>query len=164
MLATTLTVADHSAWELTARAAGMVDVDATAIVQFAFFIALVLVLPKLIFEPLLARFDLREARTEGARRDAKTMLKEAEEKQQAYEEATAKEKQRALAERAAARADAQKKAAAMVASVRAETNERIDQGIATMRAEAAKAKETLDAEAAQLADVIATKLMEGQRS
>ena len=162
MLATILTVADHSAWELTARAAGMVDVDATAIVQFAFFIALVLVLPKLIFEPLLARFDLREARTEGARRDAKTMLKEAEEKQQAYEEATAKEKQRALAERAAARR--RPKAAAMIASVRSETNERIDQGIATMRAEAAKAKETLDAEAAQLADVIATKLMEGQRS
>ena len=33
-----------------------------------------------------------------------------------------------------------------------------------MRGEAAKAKESLDAEAAELADLIANKLMEGQRS
>ncbi|HAN31372.1 MAG TPA: H(+)-transporting ATPase [Myxococcales bacterium] len=164
MLATTITVANHSAWELSARVAGLVDVDATALVQFAFFIALVLVLPKLIFEPLLARFDLRESRTEGARQEAKAMLKEAQAKESAYESATAKEKQRALAERAAARADAQKKAAALIASVRAETNDRIDAGIVAMRGEAAKAKESLDAEAAELADLIANKLMEGQRS
>lgn len=157
---------DHAlvqqAWELPTKAAGLVDVDATAIVQFGFFIALVLVLPRLVFEPLLQRFEQREARTEGARTEARVMLKEADEQVAVYEKAMAEEKQRALAERAAARNGAQREANALIAKVRAETNAKIDAGITSLRSEGDKARDAIEAEAAQIAGMITNKIVGGQ--
>ncbi|MCO4761422.1 MAG: ATP synthase F0 subunit B [Myxococcales bacterium] len=151
-----------AAWDLPTMSAGLVDVDATAIVQFGFFIALVLVLPKLVFEPLLSRFEQREARTDGARADARRMLKEADAQVAVYEKAMADEKQTALAERAAARNAAQKEANALIAKVRAETNSKIDAGIAALRGEADKARGAIEAEAGQIAALITAKIVGGQ--
>ena len=154
-------VLDH-AWELPVAAAGLVDIDATAIVQFGFFIALVLVLPKLIFDPLLARLEQRDARTDGARAEAKSLLKEADEQVVVYERAMAQQKQQALAERAVARNAAQREANELLAKVRAETNRKIEAGIAAMRSEADKARGAIEAEAAQIAGMITAKIVEGQ--
>lgn len=162
MFATISIAALDQAWELPTAAAGLVDVDATAIVQFGFFIALVLVLPKLVFEPLLARFEQREARTEGARADARRMLKEADEQVAVYEKAMTDEKQRALAERAAARNAAQREANELISKIRAETNAKIDAGIATLRAEGDKARAAVEGEANQIAALITAKIVGGQ--
>ncbi len=162
MFATLSTALQDRAWELPVAAAGLVDVDATAIVQFAFFLALILVLPKLVFEPLLARFEQRDARTEGARAEAKRMLKEADEQVAVYEKAMSQEKQRALAERATARNAAQKEASTLVSQVRTETNARIDAGISALRVEADKARTAIEAEAEQIAALITDKIVEGQ--
>ena len=96
--------------ELAINSAGLVDLDVTFFIQFFFFLALVVTLPKLIFNPLLERFTHRQDRTEGARSQAKAMLRDADKQIFVYEEATSKQKQKALAERAAARADAQQQA------------------------------------------------------
>lgn len=145
-----------------AHAAGLVDVDATAIAQFAFFLTLVLVLPKLIFEPLLKRFDQRSARTDGARAEARRMLKEADEQVVVFERAMADEKQRAMAERAAARMQAVRETNDAIAKVRRETNARIDAGIDALRAQGDAARAELDTEAKAIASMIVGKIIEGR--
>jgi F-type H+-transporting ATPase subunit b len=147
-----------------AHGAGLVDVDVTALVQSLFFLLLVFTLPKLIFEPMLKRFDQREARTEGARAEARRMLKESDEQVQVFEKAMADEKTRARAERAAARMQAQREANETVAKVRRETNERIDAGIAALSAEAAKAQAELDVEAKAISALIVQKILAGRAS
>lgn len=162
--ASALERADQGALLLLERAhsAGLVDVDVTAIVQFLFFLTLVLVLPKLIFEPLLKRFDQRSARTEGARAEARRMLKEADEQVVVFERAMADEKQRAMAERAAARMQAQRETNDTIVKVRNETNARIDSGIEALRAQGDAARAEIDAEAKAIAGMIVTKIIEGR--
>lgn len=150
-----------SAAQNIAVRAGMVDLDVTFFVQTGFFIALVLILPGLIFKPLLARIEQREARTSGARTDARRMLKEADEQVHVYEKATSEEKQKALAERAAARDDAKQKADKLIDDVRERTEARIAEGIAAMRADADAARGGIEDEARNLAGVIADKILSG---
>jgi F0F1-type ATP synthase membrane subunit b/b' len=140
--------------------AGMVDLDVTFFVQTGFFFALVLVLPGLIFKPLLARIEQREARTSGARSDARRMLKEADEQVHIYERATSEEKQKALAERAAARNDAKQKAGKLVEDVREATEARIAEGITAMRADADAARGGIEEEARKLGALIAAKILD----
>ncbi|MEO2193247.1 MAG: hypothetical protein ABGY24_12430, partial [bacterium] len=59
--------------------------------------------PRLISNPLLERSPNPQDRTEGARHQAKAMQRDADEQIVVYEAATSKQKQKALAERAAAR-------------------------------------------------------------
>lgn len=156
-----LAAAIPHAGELVINSAGLVDLDVTFFVQFALFLALVFTLPRLIFTPLLERFSHRQERTEGARSQAKAMLKDADKQVFVYEEATAKQKQRALAERAAARADAQSQAAELVENVKKKTHLRITQGIATLVQAEAAAKAEIDKEAAAISLLIADKIVEG---
>lgn len=154
------TAAMHAS-ELSITTAGLVDVDLTAFIQLGLFLALVLTLPGLIFKPLLARFEQRVAKTEGARSEARSMLRDADAQVVVYEEATAKQKQKALAERAAARADAQEQAAELVEKVKKETNFRITQGISTLFAAEAHAKREIEKDAAAISVMIADKIVEG---
>ena len=148
-------LADHVA------RAGLIDLDGTIFVQFGFFALLVLVLPSLIFNPMLARIEQREARTDGARADAKAMRHLADDQVAHYETAIAAEKRKALHERAETRAATMKMAASLVATARTETAERIDQGLAAQRAQADVARTQLAGDAEGLARQIATKLVEG---
>lgn len=145
-----------------AVAAGLVDVDATAIVQFVFFLVLVLVLPKLVFGPLMERFEQRDARTEGARAEARRMLKEADEQVAVFERAMSDEKQRAMAERQAARMQAQREANELVSRVRAETMAKIDAGIAKLQAQAQTANAELEAESKAISALIVGKILGGK--
>ncbi|GEM_PF-2050743 len=146
--------------EIVARA-GMVDLDVTFFVQTVFFLLLVLILPRLIFEPLLKRFEQRDARTSGARTDARRMLKEADEQVHVYQKATSDEKQKALAERAAARDDAKHQADEMVKKVRMQTVQAVAIGVAALRKEADKARTDIDHEAAAISVMISTKILGG---
>lgn len=145
-----------------AVSAGLVDVDATAIVQFVFFLVLVLVLPKLVFGPLMERFEQRDARTEGARAEARRMLKEADEQVAVFERAMSDEKQRAMAERQAARMQAQREANELVNRVRTETTGRIDAGIAALQAQAQRANAELEAESKAISALIVGKILGGK--
>lgn len=141
--------------------AGLVDLDVTIAFQAFFFLLLVIVLPKLVFKPLVARIEEREARTEGARAEAKRVRHEADEQVTQYETRTAQAKRDALDERAKVRADAQRKATAVVAEAREQSAARIDAGLQSQRAQAAQARTQLNTEAAALSAQIARKLVEG---
>ena len=50
--------------------AGLIDLDITVFFQLAVFLTLLVILNKLAFQPLLALFEERRKRTEGARNEA----------------------------------------------------------------------------------------------
>lgn len=138
--------------------AGLIDLDGTVFVQGAFFLLLVIVLPRIIFRPMLERIEAREARTDGARAEAKLMRHAADEQVAAYERATAEEKRRALAERSETRSATQRMAADLVATARRETTSRIDRGLAAQRAHADAVRKELATEAEAISGLIADKL------
>lgn len=144
-----------------AHKAGLIDLDVTVFIQGGLFLGLVLLLPRIIFRPMLERIEQREARTEGARAEAKAMRHAADEQVTAYDQATAAEKRRALDERAEVRLATQHKAEALIAQARAATAARIDAGLASQRQQAADARKQLAAEAETLGVLIADKLAEG---
>jgi F-type H+-transporting ATPase subunit b len=149
----------HGLAQAVARA-GLIDLDGTVVFQSAFFIILMLVLPKLVFQPMLARIDQREARTDGARAEAKAMRHAADEQIAAYDKATSQEKRRALEERARTRANAEQQATGLITQARAETAARIDAGIAEQKRQVAAARSELQAEATTLGRQIADKIAE----
>lgn len=159
-----LPIADGASWADAAQAvqrAGLVDLDFTVIVQAVLFFTLLLVLPGLVLKPLVARFDQRDARTEGARHEAKALRKEADDQVASYEHATQEQRKKAMAERAETRAATQRQADALVSQARAETHARIEAGLAEQRQAMKKAQAELDAAAAPLATSIADKLVRG---
>lgn len=141
--------------------AGLVDLDITLAFQAVFFLVLLIALPPLAFKPLVERMQERDARTEGARAQAKQVRHDADVKVQEYETRTAQAKRQALDERAQVRADAQRKAAELINGARAQTAARIDAGLAAQRQAADVARTQLRTDAATLAGQIAHKLVEG---
>ncbi len=146
--------------EFVARA-GLIDLDVTIISQAAFFFLLLLVLPGLVFKPFLARFDQREARTEGARNEAKHLRKQADDEVARYEVAAAERRKAAMHERAETRDHARKEADQLVSTARGESISRLDKVFADQRAAAQTARQSLQGEAQQIAASIADKLAQG---
>lgn len=148
---------------LTASAAvqraGLVDVDITIVIQAVFFIILLVVLPNLIFKPMLERMDQREARTEGAREAAKKMRKSADEEGVKFETAIAETRKQALAERAAQRSAAQRQAGEQLAAAKAAAAADIDSQIAAQRSAAEEAKKQLAVDARSIAVQIADRIV-----
>ena len=139
--------------------AGLIDLDATIITQSVFFFALLLILPRLVYKPLLARFDQREARTDGARAEAKVLRHQADAEVARYETAVASQRRDALSERADTRGRTQKQADETIAAARAETAARISAGVAAQRKAADEARAELATEARSLGAAIADKLV-----
>jgi F-type H+-transporting ATPase subunit b len=158
-----LAVVPLAAPELAARLqqAALIDLDITIVTQGIFFFLLVLVLPRLIFRPMLERIEQREFRTEGARADARAMRHAADEEAALFDQAMTAEKRKALAERAEVRQSTQRKAEELVATARTQTAARIDQGLTRQRAEAVRHREVLSQDAALIARQVADKIAEG---
>lgn len=153
-------VSHQPAGELAAFAqrAELIDVDVTLVFQSIFFFTLIFVLPKLIFQPMLGRIEQREARTEGARAEAKAMRHAADDRVATYDAATADEKRRALDERAQIRTATQKNAADLIAKARAQSAQRLETNLAQQKTTADAARVDLRAEAHKIAQNIADKL------
>lgn len=66
-------------------AAVRVDLDRTVVLAFVLFIALVVVLKPLLFDPVLRVFELREQRTDGVKAEAREMQERAGELLRKYE-------------------------------------------------------------------------------
>ncbi|MSQ83270.1 MAG: hypothetical protein EXR77_10330 [Myxococcales bacterium] len=151
-----------ASWALTAVArAGLIDLDATIITQAVFFLTLLLLLPSMVYRPLLQRFDQREERTEGARATAKALRKQARDEVARYDDAVASQRRDALIERAETRALAQKSADELIAQARKETADHIAHGIAEQRQFAVSARQELFADASTIGAEIAAKLSGG---
>lgn len=152
--------ADHAISAAAAvQRAGLVDVDITIVIQAVFFIVLLVVLPNLIFKPMLARIDQREARTDGARDEAKKMRKAADEEGAKFEAAIAETRKQALAERASQRSAAQRKAAETLTAAKAAAAADIDRQIAQQRSAADVARKQLEVDARSIAAQIADRIV-----
>lgn len=156
-----LDFAPAAAAHSTLARAGLIDLDATIISQGLFFAVLLLVLPSMVYKPLLARFDQREARTDGARAQAKALRRQADDEVTRYEAAVANQRRDALTERAETRSHTQQQADQMLETARAETVARINAGIAAQRQAADETRKALSQEAASLGTAIADKLVRG---
>ena len=103
------------------------------------FIALMLVLDRLLFRPLLDFMDKRREKIDGAKLRRRTALREREEELQHREEEHAAAKKQAMQDAAAALEDTRQEFAEKAAGRKAENERRIE----ALRGELAKESETI---------------------
>ena len=147
---------------LLSSAAGGVEVDVNftlVLMQLGVVTVLMLVLKPVLFEPLLALFEEREKRIEGARLEARKMDDQAAEMLRKYEGEIEKVTRIAGEERDKVRAEAQKLEAQVLAEARAAAAELLERGREEIAKERAAAVATLgEGEAALTRDIASTVL------
>jgi F-type H+-transporting ATPase subunit b len=137
----------------------LIDIDATAIVQFALFLVLMFVANKLMFQPYLALRERRKAGIEGARAEAERMTAQADAKLADYEKQLAVARNRANEEGRKVRAEAVAHEREVTDKARATAQQAIDEAQAKMRAETESARAQLMPQADAIAKQIASKLL-----
>ncbi len=145
--------------DLVSRA-GLIDLDVTVFYYAALFVILLLVLPSLVFKPMLERMEKRDERTSGARQEAQLIRKSADAEAEQFDKHVTEEKRRAQDERAKIREETQHKADDLVAQARRDTQARIEAGLVAQHAQAAQARTALEGDAREIAGAIAQKLVQ----
>lgn len=140
--------------------AGLIDVDVTVFYYAGLFLILLLVLPSLVFKPMLERMENREERTAGARAEAVLIRKSADAEAEQFDKHVADEKRNALEERAKLREQTQAQADELLTTARRETQARIEQGLAAQHTAAEEARRALESDAREIAGAIAQKLVQ----
>lgn len=137
----------------------ILDVDATLLVYVVVFFVLFFVLRALVFRPMMALFDAREAAIDGAKKEARGLEKEAEQKLAAFEDEMAKVRVEVGAEREKMKAEARRSETKLLDKVRQETEITLSEADAQMSAEAARIREEIAIATPALAKSIAEKLL-----
>ena len=140
--------------------AGLIDLDVTVFYYAGLFVILLLVLPGLVFKPMLERMEKREERTAGARAEAVLIRKSADAEAEQFDKHVADEKRKALEERAKLREQTQHSADQLLATARRETQERIEAGLTAQHAAAVEARKAIESDAREIANAIAQKLVQ----
>ncbi len=150
---------DHSS--LTTLAAGhpIIDIDLTAVVQFALFLILMWVTNKLMFQPYLALRERRKAGIDGARAEADRMTATADAKLADYEKSLAVARDRANEEGRKVRAEAAAHEKSVTDASRTEATKSLEAAASTMRAETDAARLQLLPQANALARQLASRLL-----
>lgn len=120
----------------------IIDIDATAFIQFGIFVVMALIATKLLFKPYLKMREERDAGMDGARKDAANLSAEADAKLADYEEKLANARARAQEERRKMRDEAadhlqditDKARAASIAAIEA-ANKKVASEMESARAE-----------------------------
>jgi len=137
----------------------LIDIDATAIVQFALFLILMFVANKLMFQPYLALRERRKAGIDGARAEAERMTAQADAKLADYEKQLGVARNRANEEGRKVRAEAVTHEREVTDKARATAQTAIDEAQAKMRGETEAARGQLMPQADAIAKQIASKLL-----
>lgn len=136
-----------------------VDVDLTFAVQLVLFVAFTLILKPVLLDPMLHLFEERERRIDGAKLLARKTDEKSAEALGKYEDAMGKARATANAEREKIRAEGVKKEQEILGAVRAATAKAIEDGKNAVHAEAARARATLQADAAAMARDVASRVL-----
>lgn len=136
-------------------AAVRVDFDATVIYAALLFVALMLVLNRVLFTPLLRVFELREQRTQGARAEARELQEQAGKLLRRVEREVERVQRVAAAERDRLRTETAQLEATILDEARAAANRIVEEGRARVAAELGEISRDLDARSGQLAREIA---------
>ncbi len=137
----------------------VIDLDASFFVQLGIFFAAFFILRSLVFKPVLALFDAREAATTGAKLDAQRMEDDAAQKRAHFEGELRKVRATASEDREQLRGEAQKLARELTEKARFEANAAQKSAKARLDQEAAGVRERAMREVPELARQIAGKLL-----
>lgn len=137
----------------------LIDLDLTAVLQFALFLVVLWLTRKFLFLPYLALRERRKAGIEGAREEATRMTAQADARLADYEKQLAVARDRAGEEGRKIRAEAANHEREVTDRARATAQKTIDAAQATMRAQTEQARAQLMPQAAALAKAISSKLL-----
>lgn len=150
---------DQTVSTIAAGGHPLIDIDATAFVQFALFLLLMFVANKLMFQPYLALRERRKAGIEGARAEAERMTAQADAKLADYEKQLAVARSRANEEARKVRSEAITHEREVTDKARTETQTAIDEAQAKMRSQTESARAQLMPQADAIARQLASKLL-----
>ena len=137
----------------------LIDIDWTAIVQFALFLALFALANRFLFQPYLQLRERRRAGIEGAREEADRMTAEADAKLASYEKEMAMARERAGEEGRKIRLEGIAHEREVTNAARAQAQAAINEAQATMRRETEAARGQLMPQAEALSRAISSKLL-----
>lgn len=137
----------------------MIDLDGSLLIQLAIFFVAFELLRRLVFRPMIALFDAREAAIDGAKREARSLETEAEEKLKAFETEMKKVRAEAAADRDSIRQDAQRLERELLAKARVEADGMLGDATAKMQSDAAAIRADMKKTVPALAGQIAEKLL-----
>ena len=137
----------------------LIDIDLTVVIQFIIFLALLILLSKLVFKPFLEILKERNENIEGAREKATVLDAEADEKLESYEEQIKAARKEAAAVRGQFREDGEVKASEILNGARAKTDAKITAARKKTAQSVKTAGEALQKQADQVAKSIASKLL-----
>lgn len=137
----------------------MIDLDGTFFVQIGIFFVAFLVLRGLVFSPVMALFDARDAAIGGARQAARDMEHEAEQSRAKLENDLKAVRQAANAERENVRTEAQRLAREQTERARADAEQLLTDARVKLDHEGAQVRTQMKSLVPALASQIASKLL-----
>lgn len=137
----------------------LIDIDLTAVVQFALFLLIYFIANKFLFQPYLQLRERRKAGIDGARAEADRMTAEADAKLADYQKQLSVARDRASEEGRKVRAEAAAHDKEVTDKARASAQKSIDEAQAKMRSETEAARAQLLPQADALAKAMASKLL-----
>ena len=137
----------------------IIDLDATFFVQLVVFGVAFFVLRALVFKPLIAVFEAREAAIDGAKAEARKLSEEAVEAGATFEEELRKVRIAAGAKRDELRADGRRLEQSILEAVAAETQQQMREAAEQLDREAEKLRGHIHKSVPELGAQIASKLL-----
>ncbi|MGN6105844.1 MAG: F0F1 ATP synthase subunit B family protein [Kofleriaceae bacterium] len=137
----------------------LIDIDLTAVIQFALFVVFALITNKLLFQPYLALRERRKAGIDGARAEAEQMTAQADAKLGDFERQLAIARERAGDEGRKVRLEAATHELEVTDQARASAQAAIDEAQAKMRAHTDAARAQVLPQAEAIARSISSKLL-----
>lgn len=137
----------------------IIDLDVTFFVQIALFFIAFLFLRSLIFKPMLALFEEREASIDGAKAEARRMEEDASEKGEVFDSAMRKIRLEAGEQREKLRGEGRRLESELLEEVRTETQTTLASAEADLATAAAKVRGEMEREIPSIARTIAQTLL-----
>ncbi len=138
----------------------LIDLDGKVIAQAILFFIVLIILKKLVFDPMIALFELREERIDGARLEAKQLQRDADEAGETFDEKMRSTRLKAGDEREILRAEGQQREAEIISAVREETQKQLREALDELEEEAFELRQELRNQTPELARRIATQLLQ----
>jgi len=137
----------------------VVDFDKSVLVTMAVFIVVMLVLKPTLYDPMLKLFAEREERTEKTRQNARKIDDESAQALAKYEDAMAKARAAAGADREKLRGEALRTENEILAKVRATTTRSLDEGRKRAQGDVAAVRATLAEQSKDLGRELAGRVL-----
>lgn len=141
------------------QAPPVIDLDGTALIQFALFVVMYFVLKRLLFEPFLAMKKMRSAGIEGAREEAAQMEQRAESLGKDYEGRLQAARSKSDDERLRLRAQGQERERELLTQTRSLTQAQLQAARLRIADEGKAAQAQLQQQALPLSRQIASKVL-----